>query len=581
MGDDTTDPGRAVGNDSLFAADREGWESDASHQITTTDGTLWNDNVFDRLEGGPGNDHYYVGSISLGGLDLSHRVFSDLSTYTFNPGIYSYIDIASDVEGNDTIMSKIVNSTSGALAIDVAGHYTKVSGVGAGGGPERWAIGGTLSSEGYWITFDPGTNRYVFYERELFVAAFAIENFTDGHFGVTIEDKAAPTPPPAGPPTQNGTPGADTMSGGAGTDIIAGGSGNDSISAGAGGDLIDGGAGADTIDGGDGTDIVTYVNSTAAVNIDLNRLTAQIGGDAQGDILVSIQSVIGSGFDDTIVSSYMDAYIDGGAGSDSIIAAGGADIIIGGLGNDTIRSGDGADSISAGDGSDSVFGGNGNDSIDGGIGADTLIGGAGADTLDGGLWTDTVDYSASAAGVAVSLAAGAVGAGGDAAGDVLIGVEVLVGSGWNDTLIGGSGYSTLIGGAGNDILYAGSTNTRLDGGSGNDSMYGGMGNDSFVVDSTGDFVTDSNGSGTDRDTVYTTLNTYSLAVGNNIEQVVFTGVGNFVGTGNELRNYISGGDGNDTLTGGSAAGGQKDTLDGGLGNDVLGGSPPTVSVAEK
>ena len=52
MGDDTTDPGRAVGNDSLFAADREGWESDAAHQITTTDGTLWNDNVFDRLEGG-------------------------------------------------------------------------------------------------------------------------------------------------------------------------------------------------------------------------------------------------------------------------------------------------------------------------------------------------------------------------------------------------------------------------------------------------------------------------------------------------------------------------------------------------
>ena len=69
-------------------------------------------------------------------------------------------------------------------------------------------------------------------------------------------------------------------------------------------------------------------------------------------------------------------------------------------------------------------------SLLGGLGNDSLIGGAGADTLDGqGGAGDRVDYAASAMGVTVSLAdAITAETGGSAAGDVLINVEVVLGS---------------------------------------------------------------------------------------------------------------------------------------------------------
>ncbi len=61
--------------------------------------------------------------------------------------------------------------------------------------------------------------------------------------------------------------------------------------------------------------------------------------------------------------------------------------------------------------------------------------GAGADRLSGGSGTDTASYAASAAGVAVDLTTG-FGSGGDAQGDILILIETLIGSAYNDTLAG-------------------------------------------------------------------------------------------------------------------------------------------------
>lgn len=43
----------------------------------------------------------------------------------------------------------------------------------------------------------------------------------------------------------------------------------------------------------------------------------------------------------------------------------------------------------------------------------------------------------------------------------------------------------------------------------------------------------------------TTLNSFSLAAINNVENLTFTGVGDFTGTGNTLANTITGGGGND------------------------------------
>ncbi len=59
-----------------------------------------------------------------------------------------------------------------------------------------------------------------------------------------------------------------------------------------GNDTLDGGAGADTLEGGVGTDTATYARSTAAVDVNLTRAT-QVGGHAQGDVLITIENIVG------------------------------------------------------------------------------------------------------------------------------------------------------------------------------------------------------------------------------------------------------------------------------------------------
>src|SRR5262249_36160583 len=114
--------------------------------------------------------------------------------------------------------------------------------------------------------------------------------------------------------------------------------------------------------------------------------------------------------------------------------------------------------------------------------------------------------------------------------------------------------------AGNDTLNGGSGDDTLDGGTGNDTMVGGAGNDTYIVDSSGDVVTEASGAGTDE--VRTSLTSYTL--GNNVENLRYTGSGSFTGTGNTLANVLMGGIDNDTLNGGSGA----DTMIGGAGNDT-------------
>ena len=91
-------------------------------------------------------------------------------------------------------------------------------------------------------------------------------------------------------------------------------------------------------------------------------------------------------------------------------------------------------------------------------------------------------------------------------------------------------------------------------------MQGGAGNDTYIVDDVDDAVTEAAAAGTD--IVQTTLAAYALTA--NVENLTFTGAGNFAGTGNELANVIRGGGGNDTLDGGTG----NDTMFGGLGNDT-------------
>lgn len=95
-------------------------------------------------------------------------------------------------------------------------------------------------------------------------------------------------------------------------------------------------------------------------------------------------------------------------------------------------------------------------------------------------------------------------------------------------------------------------------------MTGGNGNDIYFVDSTLDQILENVNEG--YDVVRASSNTgLSYTLSANVEELTFSGTGQFNGTGNDLDNRIVGGDGGNTLNGGAG----NDTLIGGAGNDTL------------
>ncbi|MGB0959169.1 MAG: calcium-binding protein [Halocynthiibacter sp.] len=115
-----------------------------------------------------------------------------------------------------------------------------------------------------------------------------------------------------------------------GGDIIDGADGDiDIILSNGGDDTIEGGAGADIMDGGADVDTASYVNSDAAVNVDLLTGTG-IGGHAEGDTLENFENLTGSAFDDTLTGGFRENVIDGGAGNDQIDGGAGSDTLVGG-----------------------------------------------------------------------------------------------------------------------------------------------------------------------------------------------------------------------------------------------------------
>ena len=230
--------------------------------------------------------------------------------------------------------------------------------------------------------------------------------------------------------------------GSAGNDLLEGNAQANRLEGGAGDDTLLGGSGADTLLGGAGFDWASYASS-AGVVVDLGNTTANTG-DAQGDVYISIEAVLGSN------------------GADTLRGDGSHNLLLGGAGQDFL---DGA----AGD--DQLFGGDGDDAVLGNLGHDTLYGGSGTDWLLGSAGNDQIF--------------------GDHGGDALYGGQE------NDSLWGGDGGDLLYGGAGDDYLHAGPGTDRLYGelghdtlvaGTGQDHLQGGSGRDHFVFRSIDDLT---------------------------------------------------------------------------------------------
>ena len=334
------------------------------------------------------------------------------------------------------------------------------------------------------------------------------------------------------------------------SDVLTGDGQANQLFGGEGNDILEGGAGADQLNGGDGADWVSYQGSDAAVTVNLSYGTVQ-GGHAEGDVIIGIENVIGSDYQDILIGNDGANRLEGGDGNDRFWSSNGADRFDGGDGADrviysgsssgvTVNLEDGTgegghaegDIITAvesvegsshgdkligdddynillgGHGDDELWGKDGNDVLVGGLGDDQLYGGDGndglygrwgADLLDGGNGIDSISYNGSDAGVMINLMDG-TGSGGSAEGDVIIDIENVQGSHYQDILVGDDGANRLSGIFGDDELWGnggddvlngqdgadrlggGDGNDVLDGGSGADRLTGGGGTDIFLFD---------------------------------------------------------------------------------------------------
>lgn len=411
-----------------------------------------------------------------------------------------------------------------------------------------------------------------------------------------------------------GLAGDDLLFGGAGDDVLVGGLGSDHLIGGAGSNLLAGDEGDDIIDGrggngtlqgglGDDIFIVDQVGVSIVENlgegVDEVRTSATtwfLGANLE--VLTFIGeagfSGVGNALDNGITGGAAGDQLFGEAGDDRLAGLEGNDLLVGGAGSNLLDGGAGIDhayyaggsagvtvnlaigeAVNASGGLDTLVGMEnvtGTDHADvltgdaqgnvlnGGAGDDLIIGGAGADALLGGTGIDTLSYATAVAGVDVRLHLGQVRNDGDGSADAVSGFENVIGSAFNDLLIGGAENNVFTGGTGADILLGQGGDDVLSGGAGAlNTLQGGAGDDWYILDAA-DSVHEFAGEGTD--TVEARINTHVLAA--HVENLVFTGTGDFRGTGNAEANVITGAAGDDVLRGGAGS----DTLNGGDGADT-------------
>ena len=413
--------------------------------------------------------------------------------------------------------------------------------------------------------------------------------------------------------TFQGGQGNDVITGSSNDDVIEGNGGSDTLFGLAGDDTLDGGADSDQLIGGPGADtLIGGTGNDFFYGVETADTVLEAFGSGNWDTIFAVQDwtmlddqeieAIRASAGTTglaLTGNNLTNYIFGGDGNDTLSGGGAYDFIEGGNGNDTINGDDGSDALYGEAGDDTINGGGNTDDIYGGLGNDNLSGDAGDDffygvetgdsvfeAIGGGSW-DTV-YAIENWTMLDDQEIEAIRADAGNGGLTLTGnnlTNYIYGGDGDDTLNGAGDYDFITGGNGNDtinggndtgdLLFGDAGDDTINGGDGNDDIYGGIGADIMNGGADSDFyygveTADSILEAADPgswDTVYA-VEDWSATAGQEIEAIrVADGFsGGLSLTGNELTNYLYGGDGNDTLNGGGSA---FDVLTGGAGGDLF------------
>ena len=605
--------------DGSYLGDPEGDMVDAGD---AADGS--NDDVieagagFDTVLAGDGNDLVYGGDDDdrLEGGDGNDTLYGDLGNDWLFGG-----------EGNDSLYGgegySVLEGGAGDDLLDLGPGVAWAQNVAVGGDGNDTLIGGDFGNE---LRGDAGDDRLIDGDGNDYLyggegndtaSAGAGDDWLLGDGGNDVLYGEA------GNDVVRGDAGDDTLTGGAGDDTIEGGDGSDTI-------VLQDGFGIDLITGGEDWDGLDrdVIDATPVTG----DVTVTFSGDEAGTLVTGTDSATFSEIEAVQTGSGNDT-IDASAttGGVTVLSSGdGDDLLIGGSGDDVFGTGSGADTVDGGAGNDTYELGAGDGAADvvvfgDGDGADTVQGFetpidngdgtfTGQDLLDvsgltdaNGALVNTGDVTVTDDGLGNTVLTFPNGeslllegvtppAGGVEAWLAAMGIPlpdyVVEGTAGNDTIDGsylgdpegdmvdagdnaagtdddvidaGAGDDRVLAGAGDDTVYGGDGADTLDGGADDDSLEGGEGADSILGGDGNDTVRAGNGD----DTVIGGAGDDSL----------------FGFTGNDS---VSGGDGNDFIntraetgvgvpdrgypgfyTGDTDTANDRDTVDGGAGNDTI------------
>jgi Ca2+-binding RTX toxin-like protein len=343
------------------------------------DTLIGNSDAASTLEGGAGNDTYYVhrtgDSLIEAGGGGNDRVVTSVS-YTLSAGqeIETLVTIdaaaiaAIDLAGN--ALSQVIFGNAGA--------NTLTSG---GGADYMIALGGNdilFGNAGAASTLQGGTGNDTYY---IFQTGDSLVEFTgEGNdqivstvsytlsAGQEVENLFAADPSGTAAVdlagnalSQNifGNAGANSLTGGGGVDLLVGGGGDDT--------LFGNADAASTLQGGTGNDVY-YILQTGDSLV-------EFAGEGNDRIVTTVSYTLSAGVEvETLAAANQ-------PGTAAIDLTGNeiAQIILGTNGANTLSGGDGADQLVGFGGNDILLGGSGGDLLNGGAGSDVLNGGQGAD----------------------------------------------------------------------------------------------------------------------------------------------------------------------------------------------------------